>query len=176
VILKTPRLILDGWKSSDWTAFRPIAQDVEVMRYITGGTPWSEEQIRGFVDRQVKLYAERGFCRWRLVEESSGEPIGFCGVGFWRDGLEPEIGWWLARRFWGRGLATEAARCALQDAFERVRLERVISVAAVDNLASLRVMEKLGLKLECEFEGEGMRLVRYAIERDRYAAGGGIRP
>ena len=65
-MLRTERLILDAWNSSDWTDFRPLAQDPEVMRYITGGTPWSEEEIRGFVDRQVKLYAERGFCRWRV--------------------------------------------------------------------------------------------------------------
>ena len=153
------------WQASDWAAFRPIAEDAEVMRYITGGVPWSEEQIRGFVDRQVKLYAERGFCRWKLVEIASGELAGFCGVGFWRDRLEPEIGWWLARRFWGRGLATEAAGSALQDGFERVGLRRVISVAMVENRSSRRIMEKLGLNFEREFESEGARLVQYGIER-----------
>jgi RimJ/RimL family protein N-acetyltransferase len=163
MVLQTERLILDAWQSSDWTAFRPIAVDPEVMRYITGGAPWSDEQIRGFVDRQIKLYAERGFCRWKLLEAGGGSPIGFCGVGFWRDGLEPEIGWWLARRYWGRGLATEAARCALRDALERVGLPRIISVAAVGNTASLRIMEKLGLEFEREFEAEGMRLAQYAI-------------
>src|ERR1035438_610989 len=85
MILRTWRLILDPWQSSDWTAFRPIAQDAEVMRYITGGAAWSDEQIRGFVDRQVKLYGERGFCRWKLMERSSRELVGFCGVGFWRE-------------------------------------------------------------------------------------------
>jgi RimJ/RimL family protein N-acetyltransferase len=155
-------LILDTWQSSDWTAFRPIAVDPEVMRYITGGVPWSDQQVRGFVDRQVKLYSERGFCRWKLMEAGGSEPIGFCGVGFWRDGLEPEIGWWLARRYWGRGLATEAARCALRDAFERVRLARVISVAEVGNTASRRIMEKLGLEFEREFASEGVRLAQYA--------------
>jgi RimJ/RimL family protein N-acetyltransferase len=169
VVLKTGRLILDAWKTSDWISFRPIAQDAEVMRYITGGTPWSEEQIRAFVDRQVNLYAERGFCRWRLVEPASGELIGFCGAGFWRDAPDPEIGWWLARRYWGRGLATEAARCALRDAFERVGLERVISVAMVENAASLRVMEKLRLRRQREFEHEGVRLAQYGISRTDYA-------
>ena len=139
------------------------------MRYITGGTPWSEEQIRGFVERQVKLYADRGFCRWRVLEAASGEFIGFCGVGFWRDAPDPEIGWWLARRYWGRGFATEAGRCALRDAFERVALERVISVAMVENTASRRVMEKLGLRWQCDFEHEGVRLARYGISRTEWA-------
>jgi len=167
-MIRTERLILDTWQSSDWTAFRPIAQDPEVMRYITGGVPWTDEKVRSFIDRQVKLYAERGYCRWKLTEQSTGEVIGFCGPGPWRDGLEPEIGWWLARRFWGRGLATEAAREALGDAFERVRLSRLISVAMPANAASRRIMEKLGLRFETEFESDGIRLVQYAIDRAGY--------
>ncbi|PWU05616.1 MAG: N-acetyltransferase [Terriglobia bacterium] len=167
-MLETERLVLEPWEFSDWTALRPIATDVEVMCYITGGVPWTDEQIRTFVDRQVKLYSERGFCRWRLLVKPAAEMIGFCGVGFWRDYSEPEIGWWLARRYWGRGLATEAARIALQDAFERVRLDRIISIARPENRASTRIMDKLGLKLEREFESEGVTLVRYSIARTQY--------
>jgi hypothetical protein len=97
MVLETERLVLDVWQSSDWAELRPIATDPEVMRNITGGVPWTDDQIRAFVDRQVRLYAERGFCRWKLLGKPALETIGFCGVGVWRDGLEPEIGWWLAR-------------------------------------------------------------------------------
>ena len=142
------------------------------MRFITGGKPWSEEQIRKFVDYQVTLYAERGFCRWKLLEKFSGAFIGFCGAAMWRDRPHPEIGWWLARAWWGRGLATEAAREALRDAFERVGLERVISVAMPTNLASRRVMEKLGLEFQREFENEGQVLVEYAINSRQAAPHG----
>ncbi|MBZ5724558.1 MAG: GNAT family N-acetyltransferase [Acidobacteriia bacterium] len=169
-ILETSRLLLDAWQGSDWEDLRPIATDVEVMRYISGGVPWSDGQIQDFVNRQAKLFAERGFCRWRLTEKASGEFIGFCGVGFWQTFPEPEIGWWLARKWWGRGLATEAARAALRDAFERVRLERIVSVAMAGNTASTRIMEKLGLEFDGEFENEGVRLVRYAIDRAGYGA------
>ena len=166
--LATPRLLLTTWQPEDWTALQPIANDPEVMRYITGGVPWSDEQIQQYVLRQVRVYTERGFCRWKIVEKSSGAVIGFCGVGFWRDAPDPEIGWWLARSHWGRGLATEAARAALDDAFNRIQLERVISVAMPSNIASIRIMEKLGLKYDAEFENEGQALVRYALRRDQY--------
>ena len=159
--LQTERLILDVWQPSDWIGFRPIAQDPEVMRYITGGKPWTEEQIQTFVDRQIKLFDERGFCRWRLLDATSREMIGFCGVGYWHDALE--IGWWLARSYWGRGLATEAAQAALRDVFERIGLERVVSVARVENMASRRIMEKLGMRYQREFENEGVHLVQYEI-------------
>jgi ribosomal-protein-alanine N-acetyltransferase len=163
--LETERLILGAWQCSDWTALRPIATDAEVMRYINGGTPWTDEQIQSFVNRQIALYYERHFCRWKLIEKASGEMIGFCGVGFWRDAEDPEIGWWLARRRWGLGLATEAARVALRHAFEHTALNRIISVAMPENTASIRIMQKLGLTFDCEFEKEGFRLVRYAISR-----------
>ncbi len=170
MVLETDRLVLDTWQTSDWTQLRPIANDVEVMRYIAGGVPWTDDQVRAFVDRQVKLYAARQYCRWRLLEKPALEMIGFCGVGVWRDGLDPEIGWWLARRCWGRGLATEAARVALHDALERVRLNRIVSIAMPANTASLKIMRKLGLKFECEFESDGVRLVRYAINRTEPAS------
>ena len=169
MMLETERLVLETWQESDWAEFRPIATDPEVMRHITGGAPWSDDQIRSFVNRQVQCYLERGFCRWKLVEKPTGDLIGFCGVGFWRDALDPEIGWWLARPYWGKGLATEAATVALRDVFERVKLDRVISVARPANLASTRIMEKLGLQFETEFESEGIHLMRYAIDRGQYA-------
>jgi [ribosomal protein S5]-alanine N-acetyltransferase len=167
MILETDRLILSTWQVSDWLAFRPIATDAEVMRYITGGVPWTDERIQSFVNRQVELFSERGFCRWKLLLKPAQEMIGFCGVGFWGDGLQPEIGWWLARPHWGRGFATEAARIALRDALGRAGLDRIISIARPANTASTRIMEKLGLKLECEFEKDGVQLVRYVISRPR---------
>jgi RimJ/RimL family protein N-acetyltransferase len=168
MILETPRLILDTWRSDGWIDLRPIATDVEVMRYITGGVPWTDDQIKNFVDRQIRSYSERGFCRWRLIEKASGDFVGFCGVGVWRDGFAPEIGWWLARSSWGRGFATEAARVSLHDAFERVHLDRIISIARPGNTASIGIMRKLGLQFDAEFEHEGVSLVRYAIDRADY--------
>ena len=170
MILETERLVLDTWQISDWTALRPIAIDNEVMRYITGGVSWSDEKIQSIVKGEITRYSERGFCRWKLLEKPTGRMIGFCGVGYWRDAPDPEIGWWLARQSWGRGLATEAARIALRDAFERLLLGRIISIARPANTASTRIMEKLGLTFECEFESDGVQLVRYAIDFAQYAA------
>jgi ribosomal-protein-alanine N-acetyltransferase len=176
MLLETERLILSPWGSADWLAFRPIARDPEVMRYITGGEPWSDEQIRSFADRQIGLYRNEGFCRWKLTEKSTGAMIGFCGAGYWRDAPDPEIGWWLASACWQRGYATEAARATLRDAFGRARMTRIISIARPENAASIRIMEKLGLRLDTEFERDGVRLVRYAIHREDYLKASVVSP
>jgi len=73
MILETDRLVLSTWQTSDWLALRPIATDVDVMRYITGGVPWADERIQLFVNRQVDLFSERGFCRWKLLAKPAGE-------------------------------------------------------------------------------------------------------
>lgn len=164
-MLRTERLILDSWKLEDWEAFRPIATDPEVMRYINGGIPWTDEAIQMWVATQMKTFDKHGFCRWKIIAQSTGNLIGFCGPGMWRDYPVPEIGWWLARHQWGKGLATEAARAALNDAFERVRLDRIVSIAMPENVASIGVMKKLGLTFDAEFENEGLKLVRYAMDR-----------
>jgi ribosomal-protein-alanine N-acetyltransferase len=133
------------------------------MRYINGGVPWTDEKIRSFVNRQIQLYEERGYCRWKLTLKGSSDLAGFCGVGLSED--VPEIGWWLATRYWGRGLATEAARVALRHAFEISPLDRIISIVRPANLASIRVVEKIGLARETEYVRDGVPLLRYAITR-----------
>ena len=166
-MLTTQRLRLEPWREQDWLELKPIAQDPEVVRYISNGQPWPEERIREFVARQIASYAAHGFCFWRLMPKNSEQAIGFCGLqSLELDGnTEVEIGWWLARAWWGRGLATEAAREALRDAFARVRLERIISIAQPENRASIHIMEKLGMRYERDTKHRDIPVVLYAIHR-----------
>ncbi len=162
--IETARLLLCRWESCDWREFFSISSDPDVMRYIGDGSVWSEQRTREFVERQRILFATRGFCRWKLVTRGSGELAGFCGIGSLHALADFEIGWWLARRFWGQGLATEAARAALNDGFERACLTRVISLAQIPNAASIRVMKKIGMRREREVDFRGVRVVQYAAD------------
>jgi ribosomal-protein-alanine N-acetyltransferase len=164
-MLETTRLRLLSWQEDDWLQLKPIAQDPEVMRYISDGQPWPDERVREFVERQVSNVEARGFCFWRLIDKHTQEMIGFCGLQPMVETQDIEIGWWLARTWWGKGLATEAARKAIRDAFERVGLHRIVAVAQPENLASIHIMEKLGMRFERETTRRGFRVVLYAIER-----------
>lgn len=166
--LESARLLLQPWAEIDSMEFRPIAQDPRVMRYINDGQPWTDSVIQEFVERQIEAYSVRAYCRWKLILKDTGEMAGFCGAGM-LDGLsDPEIGWWLAHRFWGQGLAVEAARVALDDIFTRIALERVISVAIPENLRSIRIMEKLGLSYQENGMRKGIPVVIYGISRAEY--------
>lgn len=76
----------------------------------------------------------------------------------------PEIGWRLAPEYWGQGLATEAARSALQHGFESFPFDRVIATVQAANTASIRVIEKLGMKLENRLDRAGRKVSVYVIE------------
>jgi RimJ/RimL family protein N-acetyltransferase len=170
-ILETERLRLLPWQPGHWLQLRPIAQDPEVVRYISNGQPWTNERIQEFVDRQIAGYTQRGFCFWRLLpkqtpgREPTGEAIGFCGLQPLAETTEIEIGWWLARSWWGLGLATEAARAAMRDGFERAGLDRIVAIALPENSASIHIMQKLGMHFERETTHRGFRVALYSIER-----------
>lgn len=163
--MRTDHLLLAPWNADGWLALKPIATDPEVMRYISEGEPWPDDRIQEFVQRQVDGFRLRGYCMWQLLEASSNCMIGFCGLQPLANTPDIEIGWWLARSYWGRGLATEAARSALADGFERAGLARIVAVAQPQNRASIRVMEKLGMRYEKATKHKGFDVVLYAIHR-----------
>jgi RimJ/RimL family protein N-acetyltransferase len=154
----------------DWLEFRAIAADPDVMRYIGDGSPWPEERSRKFVERQIALFGERGFCLWKLLprlHHDAGGLIGFCGLQplpeLRLETEQIEIGWWLARAWWGRGLATEAARVALCDGFERVGLQRIVAIAQPANKASIGIMRKLGMSFDRMTEPRDIPVAMYAL-------------
>ena len=162
--LETKRLWLCPWDNADWEVARPIFTDPGVMRYINGGWPLADAAICDFILRQQNHFRSRGFCLWKLLLKPEGRFTGFCGLQpLELDGKsEVEIGWRLRKEDWGRGLATEAAQAALVDGVAKGCLSRVIAVAMPQNRASLRVMEKLGMKFERATRKAGFNVVVYS--------------
>jgi RimJ/RimL family protein N-acetyltransferase len=142
------------------------------MRFIGSGRIWSAAEADEVFERALAHWREHEF-GWRsLLDKASGEWFGFAGLNHRAPGAtemapdEVEIGWWLVRRAWGRGIATEAASQVRDEGFARVGLDRIIARLQIENVASARVAEKLGMAPERHAIGRhGDRIVVYSVRR-----------
>jgi RimJ/RimL family protein N-acetyltransferase len=166
IILETDRLLLRTWKPDDEQAIFAIYSNPEVTRFLGNGAPDktiadAQERLRRGIARQEQT----GLALWAMIEKKSGELVGSCGLKHLEDGLQIEVGYHLARPAWNRGYATEAAGACLRHGFEILQLNRIVGVVALDNFASQRVLEKIGMRLE----GRGYHYQRevfvYAADR-----------
>lgn len=162
--LETERLMFRDWQASDLEPFHAICSDPSVMQFVGDGTPWSRERTEQFIVSAREMSRTLGFCRWPVIDKASSAVIGFCGFVPASDSAE--IGWRLAKESWGRGLATEAARAVLKHGFESLRFQRIIATVQAPNRASIRVVEKLGMKAESTFQRGGREVILFSISRD----------
>lgn len=143
--MRTPRLLLRGWRQTDLHSFARLNADPEVMEHFLHAL--TQEQSDALVRRIEAEFAERGHGLWALEEHATGRFIGFTGlsVSSFDAPFMPaiEVGWRLARAYWGRGYATEAAQAALAFGFREVGLAEIVSLTSAVNLRSQRVMQHL---------------------------------
>jgi RimJ/RimL family protein N-acetyltransferase len=148
--IETQRLVLRRWRDEDLDGFAAMNADPEVMRFIGDGHVQDRAEAADLLDRIRRSWGEHGFGRWAIERRSDGALAGFCGVGFLKVfpdlADEPEIGWRLPRALWGAGYATEAAIASRDDFFRTTGYDHLISLSNPDNVASERIMEKLGMR------------------------------
>lgn len=157
IILETERLALRTWSLDDAEEGYRIWSDAEVMRYIGTGQPNADvEQTRGWLNRMITHQEKHGFCFWAVLEKESGQLLGSCGMAYQLDGGLPiEFGYTLARSHWGRGLATEAAGACLRYIFENLPVPEIAASVDSRNVASQRVLEKIGFVYQRTEQLEG---------------------
>lgn len=167
--IETERLLLRAFTPDDFEAFAGMRADAEVMRFIGQPVgPQTREQAEGWQEKNGRRWQDNGFGMWAVVERATGELCGWCGLSRLEDTQEVEVGYGLARRAWGRGLATEAARASLRYGFERMGLLRIVAVVNPANSASRHVIEKLGLRHVKVARHYGADLDYFDIDRAEY--------
>jgi ribosomal-protein-alanine N-acetyltransferase len=116
----------------------------------------------------LKHWEARGYGLWAVEARSDGTLMGRCGLQWLPDTEEVEVDFILGRPFWGQGFGTEAGRASLRHGFEELGLERVVGIVHVENIASRRVLEKLGMTRLEQKEFFGIPCYRYAVKRSAY--------
>lgn len=180
-ILETERLWLRALSLDDAPALFAMKKDQESVRFTGGDCLTSvEEARREICERVLPDYARHGFGRWAVIlkdkpgEHFAGERssrghsellIGVAGLKRLDELGEVDIGYRLLPRFWGRGLATEAARAAIDYGFRVLKLPRIIGLVDAPHAASIRVLEKCGLVFEKVVEYRGQEVLQYKIDR-----------
>ncbi len=169
----TSRLLLREAEADDLEAWAAsIYADPEVVRYLPRRemTPLARAE-RTFA-RYTRLWAERPYGGWLVVDKVEGTLVGHCKLDYLPETDEVELGYALARRYWGRGLASEAARAATRFGFETAGLQRIMAVLLPENKASRRVLEKAGFVYEGNARYYDLDVAYYAISREQFSADG----
>jgi len=163
--LDTPRLRLRQFVAADLDDYAALCADAEVMRYVGDHGPLSREDAWRQLAMLVGHWTLRGYGMWAVEEIGSGAFVGRVGLHYPEGWPEPEIGWALARHYWGRGYAFEAATAALRVAFATLDWARAVSLISPPNLRSIRLAERLGARFERRLVVRGHELSLYAVER-----------
>ncbi len=166
--LVTARLCLRPFRRSDLDDYAALHADPEVMRYLLGGGTWDRGRSWRHLAFLLGHWALGANGMWVLELRETGEFAGIAGFAEPEGWPGCELAWTLARRFWGKGYATEGAAAALAHAFRTWERERVISLIHPDNRPSIRVAERLGETLLGRREFLGREMLCYGIDRAEY--------
>ncbi len=168
IVLETKRLQLRYLTSGDVDVVFAVIGDPQTMKYYP--QQFSREDALRWVTKTQERYRTDGFGLFAVVLKSEGVVIGNCGL--MRQDVEGEslveVGYHFRRDYWGHGYATEAARACMDYAFERLNVEKLISLILAENLPSRRVAERNGMTVERQVMFQELPHLMYAMKREDY--------
>jgi RimJ/RimL family protein N-acetyltransferase len=171
--IETLRLQLRHLTLDDVDALYRIYSHSELFKYMSNEKALLWEETRAIINSITENWQQYHFGVWAVVYKKNKQLIGTCGFKVLENTREIQIGYLLLKSYWGHGLATEAAAAALKYGFEVAQLERIVAIAKPENIASWRVMEKVGMKYEKNAYFYNNDVVYYSILRKAYLANAG---
>jgi RimJ/RimL family protein N-acetyltransferase len=147
--IETARLSLREFQHQDLASLAAILADPLVMHFSSTGA-LSVVQAQERLDKFIASYQSYGFGKWAVISNATQQLIGYCGIAMAviDHQNQPEIGYRFDSKVWGQGFATEAAAAALQYGLSQLRLPYILEIVEPANLASVRVLQKLGLNYQ----------------------------
>lgn len=160
--LETERTIMRKLTKEDANSFYTLNLDEEVLKY-TGDKPF--ENLQASIDflTSYDQYEKYGVGRLAVIDKATLKFIGWCGLKYSQDNNEYDIGFRFYRNYWNKGFATETAKKCLDFGFNELRIEKIVGRAMRENIGSIKVLEKIGMKFKESFDFEGQEGVIYEL-------------
>ncbi|MBN3960395.1 MAG: GNAT family N-acetyltransferase [Nostoc sp. NMS8] len=163
--IETARLQLRRFSLNDFDYLFRLYSDAEVMRYLL---PRTREQTQTSLNKHIQQWQQHNFGMWAVIHKETRKMIGRCGLSFLENTPEIELGYVFDKSYWNMGMGTEASQATLKFGFGEVKLDRIVAIAHPENIASVRVIQKLGMKYEKDASYYGHDVVYYAISRTEW--------
>lgn len=151
IIFETPRLILRRFTFDDAPLVLKLNNDPDVLKYLHEPMLTTQDEAREVISKIIMPQYDHNLGRWAMITKDEKAFIGWCGLKYRPELDEIDLGYRLIKNAWGKGFATEAARETLDYAFQTLRAELITGRAHIENIASQKVMEKIGM--QCTGEG-----------------------
>jgi ribosomal-protein-alanine N-acetyltransferase len=161
-VIKTNHLGLRHFQKNDMDYFVELGGDSEVMQFFPGGVQ-NREQVEARANDFISYYKEKGLPCFVMFDLETEAFVGRCGFGLIDTG-EIEVGYLLHKKFWGKGLASEALIALLKWAKQNINSDYIIAYAPVEHIASQRVMQKCGMAYYKEAISKGVMCRFYRIK------------
>lgn len=165
-LLRTPRLELREFTTSDTAALHAVLSCPQVMKF-SGTGPLTTAQSRLRLLEFIRSYSTFGFGKWAVTRADSGDLIGYCGVELTTvaNGPVRELGFRYRPEFWGKGYASEAGTAVLNHCFQVLGWSELSAFVDPENVRSVRTLEKLGFRLEGKTKWQHLSVHLYRISR-----------
>lgn len=150
IVLETPRLILGHFTKEDAPLILELNSDPEIVKYVHERVLTTEEQAKKILTDIILPQYTNNLGRWATYVKSNKEFIGWCGLKYRPELDEIDLGYRLKKTAWGQGYATEAAKHTLNHGLNDLQLNIITGRAHIENIASIKVMEKIGMQFSRE--------------------------
>ena len=168
-VLETKRHFMRRFTEDDLGFLLGHRTHEEIVKFLGGIDLQTPDFIKKRLNFYIGCYASHGFGMCAMHWKETGDIIGVAGLQPLEKTGEIEVGYSIDKPFWGKGIATESARAWLEYGFGTQGLDRIVAVADPENGASIRVMKKLGMKYEKTSFSYGMKVVQYAISKEKFS-------
>jgi RimJ/RimL family protein N-acetyltransferase len=167
LIIETDRLLIRPFTMDDIEPAHAMNLDTEVSKYTgDGGVVSLKETERRIIQDVLGDYRKHGYGRLAVVLKKENIFIGFTGLKYLEDMDEVDLGYRFMSKYWGQGIATEAARACVKFGFEAMELKKIIAMVLPENLGSIRVLEKLNFEYEKDIIEDDLLAHQYSLFKE----------